>query len=31
VALAETTGLTLITLDKRLAKAPGAKCQIATP
>jgi predicted nucleic acid-binding protein len=31
VALAEITDLTLITLDKRLAKAPGTKCQIATP
>jgi predicted nucleic acid-binding protein len=31
VALAETTSLTLVTLDKRLAKAPGAKCQIAAP
>lgn len=31
VALAEITGLTLITLDKRLAKAPGTKCRIATP
>jgi len=31
VALAEITDLTLITLDKRLAKAPGTKCRIATP
>jgi predicted nucleic acid-binding protein len=31
VALAETIDLTLITLDKRLAKAPGTRCQIATP
>jgi predicted nucleic acid-binding protein len=31
VALAETTGLTLVTLDKRIAKAPGTRCQIATP
>jgi predicted nucleic acid-binding protein len=31
VALAETTGLTLVTLDKRLAKAPGMRCPIATP
>jgi predicted nucleic acid-binding protein len=31
VALAELTGLTLITLDERLAKAPGTKCRIATP
>jgi predicted nucleic acid-binding protein len=31
VALAEITDLTLITLDNRLAKAPGTKCRIATP
>jgi predicted nucleic acid-binding protein len=31
VALAEITDLTLITLDKRLAKAAGAKCRITTP
>jgi predicted nucleic acid-binding protein len=31
VALAETTDLTLVTLDKRLAKAPGTRCRIATP
>jgi predicted nucleic acid-binding protein len=31
VALAETTKLTLVTLDARLAKAPGAKCEITTP
>jgi predicted nucleic acid-binding protein len=31
VALAEITDLTLITLDERLAKAPGTKCRIATP
>jgi predicted nucleic acid-binding protein len=31
VALAEITELTLITLDKRLAKAPGTKCRISTP
>jgi predicted nucleic acid-binding protein len=31
VALAETTDLTLVTLDKRLAKAPGTRCQIAAP
>jgi predicted nucleic acid-binding protein len=30
-ALAEITDLTLITLDKRLAKAPGTKCRISTP
>ena len=31
VALAETTDLTLVTLDKRLAKAPGTRCRVATP
>ena len=31
VALAEITDLTLITLDKRLAKAPGPECRIAAP
>jgi predicted nucleic acid-binding protein len=31
VALAEFTDLTLITLDKRLAKATGTKCRISTP
>jgi predicted nucleic acid-binding protein len=31
IALAEITDLTLITLDKRLTKAPGTKCRIATP
>ena len=31
VALAETAELTLITLDKRLAKAPGTKCRITAP
>jgi predicted nucleic acid-binding protein len=31
VALAEATGLTLVTLDKRLAKAPGTKCGMAAP
>jgi predicted nucleic acid-binding protein len=31
VALAEITDQTLITLDKRLAKAPGPKCRIAAP
>jgi predicted nucleic acid-binding protein len=31
VALAEITHLTLVTLDKRLAKAPGTRCRIATP
>jgi len=31
VALAEATELTLVTLDGRLAKAPGIRCRIATP
>jgi predicted nucleic acid-binding protein len=31
VALAEVADLTLVTLDKRLAKAPGTRCRIATP
>jgi predicted nucleic acid-binding protein len=31
IALAEITDLTLVTLDKRLAKAPGTRCPIATP
>ena len=31
VALAELTDLTLVTLDKRLAKAPRTRCQIVTP
>jgi len=31
VALAETIEVTLVTLDTRLAKAPGARCRIATP
>ena len=30
VALAEATSLTLVTLDRRLAKAPGTECRIAT-
>ena len=31
VALAEAATLTLVTLDKRLAKAPGIECRIAAP
>ncbi len=31
VALAEITDLTLVTLDKRLAKASGIRCRIAAP
>lgn len=29
VALAETTGFTLVTLDARIAKAPGVRCRVA--
>jgi predicted nucleic acid-binding protein len=31
VALAELTGATLITLDRRLGRASGVRCTIATP
>jgi predicted nucleic acid-binding protein len=31
VALAERTGMTLVTLDKRLARAPGVNCRVAVP
>jgi predicted nucleic acid-binding protein len=31
VALAELTGATLITLDRRITRAPGVRCAIATP
>jgi predicted nucleic acid-binding protein len=31
VALAELTGATLVTLDRRIAGAPGVRCTIATP
>jgi predicted nucleic acid-binding protein len=31
VALAEIADVTLVTLDKRLAKAPGTRCRIVTP
>lgn len=31
VALAEALGATLITLDRRLARAPGPRCVVATP
>ena len=31
VALAELTGATLVTLDRRIARAPGLRCNIATP
>ena len=31
VALAEQTGATLVTLDRRIARAPGIGCDVATP
>ena len=31
VALAELTGATLVTLDRRIGRAPGVRCTIATP
>jgi predicted nucleic acid-binding protein len=31
VALAELLGATLVTLDRRIARAPGPRCAIATP
>lgn len=31
VALAEALGATLVTLDRRLARAPGPRCAVATP
>jgi predicted nucleic acid-binding protein len=31
VALAELLGTTLVTLDKRIGRAPGLRCTIATP
>ena len=31
VALAETLGATVVTLDRRLARAPGPRCVVATP
>jgi predicted nucleic acid-binding protein len=31
VALAELTGSALITLDKRIARAPGLRCTVSTP
>ena len=31
VALAELTGATLVTLDRRISRAPGMRCAIATP
>jgi predicted nucleic acid-binding protein len=31
VALAELLGATLVTLDRRIGRAPGSRCAIATP
>lgn len=31
VALAELTGATLVTLDRRISRAPDLRCTIATP
>lgn len=31
VALAELLGATLVTLDRRISRAPGVQCEIATP
>jgi predicted nucleic acid-binding protein len=31
VALAELTGSTLVTLDRRIAGAPGVRCAVSTP
>jgi predicted nucleic acid-binding protein len=31
VALAELIGVTLVTLDRRIACAPGPRCAVATP
>ena len=31
VALAEHTGATLVTLDRRIGRAPGLRCTVATP
>lgn len=31
VALAELTGATLVTLDRRISGAPGLRCRVATP
>jgi predicted nucleic acid-binding protein len=31
VALAEVIDATLLTLDKRIARAPGVRCEVATP
>ena len=31
VALAELTGATLVTLDRRIGRTPGVECAIATP
>lgn len=31
VALAELSGATLVTLDRRIGRAPGLRCRVATP
>jgi predicted nucleic acid-binding protein len=31
VALAELIGATLVTLDKRISRAPGLRCEVTTP
>jgi predicted nucleic acid-binding protein len=31
IALAELLGATLVTLDRRIGRAPGPRCAIATP
>ena len=31
VALAELTGATLVTLDRRIARTPALRCEVATP
>jgi predicted nucleic acid-binding protein len=31
IALAEITGATLVTLDRRIGRAPGLRCAVATP
>lgn len=31
VALAELTGATLVTLDRRISRAPDLRCEVATP
>lgn len=31
VAVSELTGATLVTLDRRISRAPGLRCMVATP